>query len=394
MKKLIPFLLMVMCFGLQAQIQNQYILVSNTDSAYTSQDSHFVARNLSVYNGKLLLFIGGTFSSPLQYEFFSKHAATLGYDVINISYLNSVLTTLLAGSSDSLSFDKFREEICFGTPISPAVTVDSLNSIYTRTFKLLQYLAQQYPSEHWQDYIIGNSLNWNKISVSGHSQGAGHAAYFSKQFAVERAVMFAGPNDYSTYFSTAAPWLRATWATPKFKQFVFLHLRDEIVPFNRQYENISGMGLLLNDDTTLVDNSTPHYGYSKCLYTNLNPSSGSQFHNSVIIGTATPLLPNNAPVFEPVWNYMLLSDVSTGLNTIEQSKSSFSIYPNPFSSTVCVEVKSLNSSDEYIELIDLAGRIMVTETMQNKKQYLDLSSLQSGMYFAKHKADVIRFIKY
>src|SRR5690606_3166381 len=101
-----------------------------------------------------------------------------------------------------------------GTQVSPAVNVDSINSIYTRTIKLLQYLAQQYPNERWHEYLLNaDEMDWSKVAVSGHSQGAGHAAYFAKHFSVERSVMFAGPNDYSTYFNNAAPWLRNQGAT-------------------------------------------------------------------------------------------------------------------------------------------------------------------------------------
>ncbi len=391
MKAILFFITIMMLFVAHAQVQHEYIRVADTDAAYTTQDSHLVARNVSNNNGKLFLFIGGTFSRPEQYEFFSLYAAGLGYDVINISFLNSVLTTLLASNSDSLSFDKFRQEICFGTQVSPAVNVDSINSIYTRTVKLLQYLAQQYPNERWQEYLLSaNEMDWSKVAVSGHSQGAGHAAYFAKHFSVERSVMFAGPNDYSTYFNNAAPWLRNLGATALHKHFAFFHLRDEIVPFNRQFENLNGMGMLQNDDTTLIDNIAPPYGNSRCLYSDLNPAISNQFHNSVIIETATPLSTNNEPIFEPVWEYMLLSDVSTGIAHISQEKFILKIYPNPVASTLYIE----KQDDEPIVIFDLQGKRILTHEAPASVLPINISALENGIYFVKNGDVFARFVKH
>ena len=39
----------------------------------------------------------------------------------------------VAANADSLAFDKYRQVFAFGTPLSDIVSVDTLNSIYTRT---------------------------------------------------------------------------------------------------------------------------------------------------------------------------------------------------------------------------------------------------------------------
>lgn len=397
MKNTFILTILLCCFYLSAtsQVQHFYVHPSATDAAYTTQDSHLVARNISTQNNKLFLFIGGTFSTAQQYEFFSLYAAGLGFHVLNISYPNSVLTTLLASNSDSLIFNKFREEICFGTQISPSVNVDSLNSIYTRTLKLLAYLNQTYPQDGWGQYLLSqSSIDWSKVAVSGHSQGAGHAAYFAKKFLVERAVMFAGPNDYSTYFSNAAPWLRNVGITPTRNHFTFFHLRDQIVPFNHQYENIRGMGMLQQDDTTLVDNLLPPYNNSRCLYSNAAPNTSGQFHNSVVIFPDTPLDTANKPAFDPVWRYMLLSDITTGITEKQNENTFLKIFPNPASSIINVQLNSKSNDACCIEILDCSGKIISTEFWNGNAMQFDISSFPSGIYAVKYNGLLSRLVKF
>src|SRR6187200_2213678 len=143
------------CFS---QITSLYVHPFLTDSNYSAdQDSHLVVRNTTTNINKLFLFIGGTGSSTQAYQTISHFAGNLGYDVINLSYSNSVAAASLANSADSLVFDKYRQEVCFGTPLSPDVTVDTLNSIYTRTVKLINYLNENYPTQNWNQYLLNST---------------------------------------------------------------------------------------------------------------------------------------------------------------------------------------------------------------------------------------------
>lgn len=270
-----------------------------TDANYLStENSHYVVRNTKTHLDKLLLFIGGSFSNPVDYKFISAHGATIGLDVINLSYPNNVATASLGTSSDKFIFDNYREELCFGTQVSDVVSVDVLNSITTRTVKLLQYLSKTYPDQNWGQYLTTtNTLQWSKIIVSGHSQGSGHACYLGKKNLVDRVVMFAGPNDYSTFFSAAANWLTLSGQTPLTKHFSLLHTQDEIVPFNNQVVNLRGLGLLTaGQNPTLVDNLTTPYSNARSLSLNIPAISN---HTAPIGGNVK--LPD-------IWTYMFTTD--------------------------------------------------------------------------------------
>jgi hypothetical protein len=222
-----------------------------------------------------------------------------------LSYLNSVAAASLANSNDSLVFDKYRQEVCFGTPISNDVTVDSLNSIYTRALKLIKYLDVTYPSQNWGQYLASpSSINWSKVIVGGHSQGSGHACYLAKQYLVERVLMFSGPNDYSNFFSGPANWLNQAGTTPINRHYSYLSLNDEVVAFSKQFANISGLGMFVSDDTTFVDNISSPYGNSRCLYTTQPPGLVLLNHNATI---------KLSTINNDVWTYMLTSTILGGL---------------------------------------------------------------------------------
>lgn len=268
---------------------------NKTDVNYSSPDkNHYVVRNSKKSINKLLLFIGGSYSNPADYYLVSDHAATLGLDVINLSYLNDIAAAPLGSSADRLIFDNYREELCFGTAVSNVVSVDALNSIVMRAINLIIYLNKTYPDQNWGQYLTSaNTLQWSKIIVTGHSQGAGHACYLAKKNLVDRLVMFSGPNDYHGYFSAAANWLSQSGKTPVSKQYVLLHTQDEIVPFNNQIANITALGLLAaGQNTTLADKLTTPYANSHALAISITALSN---HSSTIGGNA---------ILPAIWTYL------------------------------------------------------------------------------------------
>ena len=278
-------------------VRNNSILVKpiETDNNYSSsEESHYVVRNNTNHLNKLLIFIGGSYSIPKNYNLVCDYAATIGLDVISLSYPNDVAAASLATSSDPNIFDNYRDELCFGNKVSNVVDVNLLNCITTRATKLLIFLKNAYPSQNWGQYLTAtNTILWNKVIVSGHSQGSGHACYLGKTYLVDRVVMFSGPNDYSTYFNSPANWLTQIGQTPLNKQYCLLHTQDEIVPFSNQVENLRGLGLLTaTQSPTLVDNLASPYSNNHSLSVNIPAISN---HNSTV--GANSKLPE-------IWKYM------------------------------------------------------------------------------------------
>ncbi|MDQ3535574.1 MAG: DUF3089 domain-containing protein [Bacteroidota bacterium] len=281
--------------------ENVTILVQPnlTDANYSLTDnSHYVVRNSKTHLNKLLLFIGGSFSSPNDYSFICEHAASIGLDVISISYPNGIPAAFLASNSDQFIFDNYRDEICLGNQVSNEVSVNNLNSIITRATKLIQYLKNTYPDQNWGQYLTSlNNLQWDKIIIAGHSQGAGHACYLGKKRLADRVVMFSGPNDYSTHYNSPANWVLVSGLTPLSKQYALLHTQDEIISYEFQVSNLKGLGILSTSETPLLvdDLSTP-YDNKNVLSLNISAFTN---HNSTVGGNSK--LPS-------IWTYLLTKE--------------------------------------------------------------------------------------
>ena len=378
----ILFLTQVNCFS---QINTFFVKPIQTDINYAAvQDSNLIVRNTTTNINKLLLFIGGTGSNTNSYQTISNFAGNLGYDVINLSYPNTVAAASLSSSSDSMVFNKYRQEVCYGTPLSPEVTVDTLNCIYTRTVKLINYLNTTYPTQNWNQYLINpTTLDWSKIAVGGHSQGGGHACYFAKFNDVERVLMFSSPNDYSNYYSNSANWLRTSGVTAMNKHFAYLSLLDEIVPFNNQLTNFQGLGLYPLYDTTFVDISSYPYSNSHCLYTTQTPGLAILYHNSTMKFSSI----NNS-----VWTYMLTSNITTNINEIKISVE-FSIYPNPTNSIININSEYNLLGKTYI-VQNVAGQTVLTGKSSNNNFFrIDFSLLENGIYFVIIDKQTFKVIK-
>ena len=172
---------------------------------------------------RLLISIGGTGSVPGDFRSFDELAAGLNYFVVAIDYPNRVITTVCRNSQDPHCFDTFREEIMFGRDVNPFVHVDTANSIANRIRRLLSYLIVR--DARWAAFWQGDDVAWNKVTLVGHSQGAGHVAYLAKRFEVARVIMLAGPQDAYSPTQEAA-WLDARGMTPGARFFALLHQQD------------------------------------------------------------------------------------------------------------------------------------------------------------------------
>lgn len=89
------------------------------------------------------------------------------------------------------------------------------DSIVERSAAALKYLGAP-----WSRYLdpTTNAVRWSDVIIAGHSNGADHAGFLSKNYNVSRALMFAGPNDSvgargSDGYYSAAPWVYRNWTS-------------------------------------------------------------------------------------------------------------------------------------------------------------------------------------
>jgi len=256
--------------------------------------------------GRLFVMLPGTGAVPVFYRQILRVGAARGYHAIGLTYPNDAAIELLCAGSPADCTALARQEIITGADVSPLVAVNSANSINGRLAALLTYLQAQYPAEGWGQYLVAGLPDWSRISVGGHSQGAGHAAYMGKLVTLDRVAMFSGPAD--NFAGGAAPWLGQPGQTSAARHYGFTHSGDTIVPLALTLATWSALGLPASGPATNVDGGAAPFGNSHQLVTNVAPNltvpNIAPEHSATVVDAITPVTAQGAFVFEPVWTYM------------------------------------------------------------------------------------------
>lgn len=257
---------------------------------------------------QLVLFMAGTGGTGLGALYFCNTAAELGYHVVNVTYKSDVPATTARNDASPDAMANFRWEIIEGGDKSPYVKVDRTNSIENRTIKLLTHLQRIRPQEKWSQFLSGpDQIDWSKVVVAGHSQGAGHAAIIATKYETARVVMTGGPKDYNRRLGKPAAWY-TTPKTPINRFFNFNHMQDKQgCDINEQFEICRLMGMDKAGEPVSVDDTAAPFKGSRILTTNYPGTTltSTAAHVSVISDASTPRKPGGELLFKPVWQYML-----------------------------------------------------------------------------------------
>jgi len=290
-----------------AEVQYHAVLPAATDAAiHQSYTPHRVYFDPAApRRNQMLVFLPGTAGrndgSPRA---FSKTAAELGYHVIDLSYPNSISATICWRQSDPACFENFRREIIEGRDTSPLISVGRPDSIENRLGKLLQMLNGREPERRWGQFLDpAGGVAWEKVALAGQSQGGGHAALIARDHSVARVLLFGAPKDYNPNLRKPAPWYRPG-STPAERFFAFVHTRDrQGCEFPQQLEIYRTMGMVGKPRS--VDGAAPPYDNAHVLLTSYpgRPIPSLEAH---VIGISNAVRDaSGAPLFRPVWTYML-----------------------------------------------------------------------------------------
>ncbi len=206
---------------------------SATDPAIRRFDSaHYILISTQPKpDEKLLLFMPGTGGQPPGPRAFLAAAAEAGYRVISLEYNDDTSVAVFCPKRPNPACSgQFRRMRIYGDRTLGDSEVDNTaaESIVNRLVKLLQYLDRNHPNSGWRSYIANSSPNWQRIVVSGQSQGAGMAALIAKEHIVARAILFSSPWDFVNAGGQRklAPWLALPSKTPPDRWFGGYHARE------------------------------------------------------------------------------------------------------------------------------------------------------------------------
>ncbi|GEM_PF-2584136 len=284
-----------------------------TDAAIdATAGNHDAVINTAVTpKGRLFVFMPGTGGIPLVYRFIVQAAANNGFHAIGLAYENATAVgDLCAGSTDPDCAGKVREERFSGQDTSTLVSVDAANGIQNRLAKALVYLAQQHPQDGWGQYLdSGGNVLWDRVRVSGHSQGGGAAGYIAKQKLVDRVCFFSSPSDVDDVQNKLAAWVLAPGVTPAARHFGFSHQRDGMIPWALIQQQWAAFGMDSFGAFVNVDSVALPYNLSHMLSSNLNKPSwvtvpdAQAYHGITVVDARTPLDANGLPAYRQVWQY-------------------------------------------------------------------------------------------
>ena len=270
---------------------------------------------------RLFLFFPGTGASPTQYQIITRLASRVGYDALALVYDSSPsVRDLTKNDADPTLPERIRRERLFGEPLVDNIFVDRPNSIENRAIRALEFLQAQRPSERWDDYLTtdlaGNvGIDWSRVVVSGHSQGAGHSAYLAKQFDLAGIVMFAGPGDFVPQ-QGPAPWLFEPNVTPADRMFAFTHVDDATAQGFFSTQRILGLeafGLRQNVD------GLPRAALSSHMLSSEFPVARPDAHGAVVVDDRIPIDASGSPVYLAAWTYLLQEATSRACSPADLS---------------------------------------------------------------------------
>jgi predicted esterase len=255
-----------------------------------------VDRAMPAPTAPLLVFMPGSGGRPAGVRDFLQAAASAGYRAIGLEYDDTPAVNLVCQrDSDPKCAQLVREKRIYGKDVTRLIDDLPAESIVNRLTKLLQYLAAAHPHDGWDGYLNGSALNWSRIAVSGHSQGAGMAAFIAKDHRVYRVILFSSPVDFHAPGTQLDAWLSQPSATPLDRWYGVYHAREPLAQLvQRAY-----LALGIPPSHVRALTLEPNHNAIAVIY------AGLSYHASVVTDTTTPIASNGEPAYLPDWLFML-----------------------------------------------------------------------------------------
>jgi hypothetical protein len=304
---------------------------------------------------------------------FCQFAAAGGYHTISLAYLyHDLLHATCEHSTRATCFEEFHLEMIEGKNYSALIQIDTFNSLIFRIRAVIQYLLQQGYTDFEAYLNPQGALRLDQISFAGHLDAAGIVARMAKKYPVQRAIFFSGPRDFSLHYYLPPEWMSTRdWKTERSKLFAFAHQIDEKLILDEIYDSL---GLKKFGPPKVVEKVPKPYDSTRILLTSFGvPAFAAR--DAPIIDAITPSAGGKA-IFEPVWSYLLGTDLNSSVRTEEKTNSKLLWYPNPAPSNAIIR-SQLPIKD--VLILDLSGKKII-HTIGST---VNLASMSPGTYLIR-----------
>lgn len=232
----------------------------------------------------LLVFLNGSGGTPRGVIAnpdvnWYRTARDAGLHVLGVSYRSDDAVGLLcAGVGGDACFVPTRQTLLTGMfqpgAASALTGITPDEGVYARVTAALVTLAGGDPAGGWGDYLDRahmdtpeSAIRWDRVMVSGHSQGGGHAALIGRNHAVARVLMLASPCDATS--SGPATWLAndGSFATDPATRFYGLGASGDstCAMYARAWANLGMPAIARQSDAVACAGETPHAAPLRCI---------------------------------------------------------------------------------------------------------------------------------
>lgn len=187
-----------------------------------------------------------------------------GYAIIQLAHANRFSVNTDTCSSPNSDYSRnncageVREEVIIGIDQTPLHSTDLYNGVDFRLQTLLLFLHDR-RSIILPDAINPNAIDWSKLRISGHSQGATMTYYLARKRLVQFACIIAGPYDSPDSVSPGSDNL-ADWMTTGSSVTPLSKIGSIIATADSYYTDFnyahSLIGLVFGQNSVLVTQST------------------------------------------------------------------------------------------------------------------------------------------
>jgi hypothetical protein len=228
--------------------------IRDLDASDGTPGRHFYCypQDPSRWNDRTLLHIVGTGDNPGATNGLVKRACALGFAGVAPMYENE-RDARSTCQDDTDCYVAMRREVVYGEDVAASpINVDSANSVTNRARTILDRMveAESVFAPWTQVRSRYYSRDLSTFSLSGHSQGSGHALLVARDFSVERLVMLGGVTDRvasGTPSNSAPAWIANFAAnkpkTPPSRFLSYIHEDDTIASYLQVDSNYDALGL-------------------------------------------------------------------------------------------------------------------------------------------------------
>lgn len=205
------------------------ILPSAVDPAVEEFDRpHMVIRpTRKTFDAPLVVFLPGSNGWGANTASMLEFAASRGYRAIGLTFVAAPsIAQVCPRDPDPDCARKFRQMRTYATGDFSEYRNSYADSVVGRLVALLRHLHAEHGNQGWDRYLDGDRPRWDRIVVSGQSQGGGMAALIAKEHLVNRVVLFSPGWDTTGRPRRPAPWLLEDSATPPERWFGAFHLQE------------------------------------------------------------------------------------------------------------------------------------------------------------------------